>query len=172
MINDVSGLADAQMIEVVHETGAGLVIGHLRGTPDGMQKDIHFADLLEEVGDELGDAVQRALSGGVKAERLMVDPGVGFGKTAQQSAALVLSGERLRARTGCPVLIGASRKRFLENLGCGPVEGRTLGSIASALCAAQFGASMLRVHDVEETMQALGVQQGLEKAYEAQLRKS
>jgi len=116
IINDVSGLSDPAMAEVVAQSGAGLVVGHLRGVPKTMQREVRFEDLLGEVATELLASVERALRGGVLRSKIVVDPGLGFGKTGEQSAALVSSAGVLRDATGCPVLIGASRKSFVGKL--------------------------------------------------------
>jgi dihydropteroate synthase len=166
IVNDVSGLADPDMAEVVAEAEAGLVIGHLRGQPSTMQRDIRFVDLLREVTDELAVIVRRAQGVGIERPRMLVDPGIGFGKTAEQSAALVAASGWLRQATGCAVLIGASRKSFLGALsGAGPHE-RMPGSLAAAVVAAECGASVLRVHDVAQTVQALAVARSIRAAYE------
>jgi dihydropteroate synthase len=163
IVNDISGLADPDMAEVVAAAGAGLVIGHLRGQPATMQDDVHFDDLLGEVAEELERSVARALAAGVLREQILVDPGIGFGKTAAQSAALVGASEFLQARTGCPVLIGASRKRFLGVLGGREsAEDRMLASVVAAVIAASHGAAAVRVHDVAETIEALRVHVGVE----------
>lgn len=163
IVNDISGLADPNMAEVVARAGAGVVIGHLRGQPATMQDDVHFDDLLGEVAGELGQSVARALSAGVLREQILVDPGIGFGKTGAQSAALVGASEFLQARTGCPVLIGASRKRFLGVLGGREsADDRMLASVVAAVLAASHGAAAVRVHDVAETIEALRVHAGIE----------
>ncbi len=136
IINDVSGLADPEMAAVAAETGAGLVIGHLRGVPETMQSRISFAALVGEVGDELSAAVERAQRAGVSKDRILIDPGIGFGKTAEQSAALVVAARALRERVGCPVLIGASRKSFLGAITRREASERLSGSVAAALGAA------------------------------------
>jgi len=170
IVNDISGLADPAMAEVVAAARGGLVIGHLRGEPATMQARIEFEDLLEEVGDELAAALARAEAAGVERERIVVDPGVGFGKTAEQSAALVGAAELLARRTGRPVLIGASRKRFLgSQLGGKPVEERMLASVVAAVVAACHGAALVRVHDVAETVEALRVHAGIELQLRTQL---
>jgi dihydropteroate synthase len=170
IINDVSGLADPEMAAIVAEAGAGLVVGHLRGVPQTMQRDIDFRDLLREVAEELAMVVERAIAAGVDRARIVVDPGVGFGKSADQSAALVAAGDRLRRVTGCPVLIGASRKSFLgASTGAGAQQ-RLAGSLAAALLAVERGASIVRVHDVRETVEALGVAQAIQAAYERHAR--
>lgn len=161
ILNDVSGLADPQMAAVAAKTGAGLVIGHMRGVPGSMQDDIVFEDVVQEVGAELSASVARAVAAGVEPARIVVDPGIGFGKTAQQSAALVVCGQRLRAQTGCAVMIGASRKSFIGKLSPGAPHQRLPGSLVAAAFAAQAGADVLRVHDVAETLQALRVAEGI-----------
>lgn len=170
IVNDISGLADPSMAEVVAEAKAGLVIGHLRGQPATMQDDVQFGDLLGEVAEELGQSIARALAAGVLREQILVDPGIGFGKTGEQSAALVGASEFLQARTGCPVLIGASRKRFLGVLGGREsAEDRMLASVVAAVVAATHGAAAVRVHDVAETIEALRVQAGVEAQLAAAL---
>ncbi len=157
IINDVSGLADPAMAEVAARTGAGLVLGHLRGEPATMQAGVSFADLLAEVAAELGAAVERALRAGVANDRILVDPGIGFGKTAEHSAALLGASEYLVQQTGCPVLIGASRKGFLGAITGRPVGERMIASVAAAVIAVERGASVVRVHDVGQTAEALRV---------------
>ncbi|MFV8754380.1 dihydropteroate synthase [Nannocystaceae bacterium ST9] len=164
IINDVSGLADPAMAEVVAQAGAGLVIGHLRGEPATMQQDIQFDDLLGEVGEELVVSVARALRAGVAREAILVDPCVGFGKTAEQSAALLASAALLERETGCPVLIGASRKSFLGQWARPGVDQRMLASVVAGLIAVERGARVLRVHDVGETVEALRIHAGIAAA--------
>lgn len=166
IVNDVSGLEDPQMAAVVAEAGAGLVVGHLRGEPRTMQREIRFAHVLREVTDELVARVEQALAAGVERTRIVVDPGVGFGKTAEQSAALVAASGWLREATRCPVLIGASRKSFLSAITGGYVGDRLAGSLAAALVAVERGASVLRVHDVGDTVQALTVAMSIRRAFE------
>jgi dihydropteroate synthase len=166
IINDISGLADPAMADVVAKTGAGLVIGHLRGEPTTMQDRIAFADVLGEVADELAAIVERCVVAGIARERILVDPGIGFGKTAEQSAALVAAAGWLRAATGCHVLIGASRKSFLGVLAGAKASDRLIPSLSAALVAVERGASVLRVHDVRETVEALAVARAIRIAYD------
>lgn len=166
IVNDVSGLADPAMPEVVAAAGAGLVIGHLRGEPATMQDTIAFDDLLGEVVEELAASLKRALAAGVAREAIVVDPCVGFGKTAEQSAALVGAASLLERELGVPVLIGASRKRFLDQWSRErKPDQRMLGSVAAALAALVHGARVVRVHDVAETVEALRVVEGIRDAY-------
>lgn len=165
IVNDISGLADPNMASVVAAAGAGLVISHLRGEPATMQAHVHFDDLLGEIAHELEFALALALAAGVAREQIVLDPGIGFGKTGAQSAALVGASEFLSARCGRPVLIGASRKRFLGALAGGkPVEERQLASVVAAVLAAAHGAAIVRVHDVAQTVEALRVAAGIEAA--------
>ncbi|MCY1053729.1 dihydropteroate synthase [Nannocystis sp. SCPEA4] len=174
IINDVSGLADPEMARVAADTGAGLVIGHLRGEPATMMHDIRFERVLPEVAAELGRAVELALRAGVAAERIAIDPGIGFGKTAEHSAALVGAADYLMRETGCPVVIGASRKAFLGVIGGKPrpVEERLIGSVTAAIMAALGGAALVRVHDVGPTAEALRVAWAIRRASAAARREA
>lgn len=172
IINDVSGLADPDMAAVVAAGRAGLVIGHMRGEPATMQDAIAFDDLLGEIVEELGLSLARARAAGVARESILVDPCVGFGKTSTQSAALVAAASLLERELGVPVLIGASRKRFLSQWTHEAASGqldaaaRTNASVAAALAAVAHGAVLVRVHDVEPTLEALRVWSGIAEAYE------
>jgi dihydropteroate synthase len=164
IINDISGLADPLMAKAAAASGVGLVISHLRGEPRTMQSDVRFDDLLTEVADELRQATRRAVEQGVHPSSIVIDPGIGFGKHATQSAALTLGADELRSRVGYPVLIGASRKSFLGAITDHGVEQRSLSSIVAAVLAVVHGASIVRVHDVAETLEALRVESKLSHA--------
>ncbi|HET6585786.1 MAG TPA: dihydropteroate synthase [Nannocystaceae bacterium] len=166
IVNDVSGLADPAMVDVVAASSAGLVIGHLRGEPRTMQDRIAFGDLLGDVAQELARAVDSAVAAGIPRERILVDPGIGFGKTAEQSAALVAASSWLRAATGCHVLVGASRKSFLGVLAGAKGADRLIPSLSAALVAVERGASVLRVHDVQQTVVALAVARAIRIAFD------
>lgn len=157
VINDVSGLADPDMAAVVARNDLGLVIGHMRGVPATMMRSTRFDALFDEVADELARSVGRAEAAGIDRARIMVDPCVGFGKDAVDSAALTGMVAQLEARLGLPVLIGASRKRFVGAATGRPVGERTAGSLAAALVAMERGAAVVRVHDVLETLDARAV---------------
>ena len=167
IVNDVSGLSDPAMAEVVARHGAGLAIGHLRGQPGTMQASIDFSDLLAEVAEELACSVARAQDAGVSLAHVVVDPGVGFGKTASQSAALVACSAALERAVGVPVMIGASRKSFIGAVVPSSPADRLPGSLAAAVVAVQHGAAVIRVHDVPETVQALAVAAAVEDAMSA-----
>lgn len=168
IVNDVSGLADPAMAAVVAEAGAGVVISHLRGEPRTMQATIRFERLLEEVAAELSEAVARARAAGVADDAIVVDPGIGFGKTARQSAALAAAGAHLETATGRPVLVGASRKRFLGALSGRDLDARLVPSVAAAVIAVAGGARIVRVHDVAATKAALDVACGIAEAFAAE----
>jgi len=157
IVNDIMPFAnDKAMAAVVRETGAGLVVMHMRGTPQTMAGLTAYEDVLGEVEAALSAALGYAESQGIPASRAVVDPGIGFAKTAAQSVAVLAATARF-ARLA-PVLIGASRKRFIGEL-CGePSAGNRLGgSIGAAVWGALQGASVVRVHDVLATRQALTV---------------
>lgn len=165
IVNDVSGLADPDMAAVVARHGAGLAIGHMRGQPKTMQARIVFADLLEDIASELEAAIGQAHEAGVSLGQVVVDPGVGFGKTAEQSAALVASSAWFEARLGVPVMIGASRKSFIGAIVPSEPAQRLPGSLAAAVIAARRGAALIRVHDVAQTQQALAVAAAIDAAW-------
>ena len=154
LINDVSGLADPAMADTVRRAGCPLVLMHSRGELGTMQRDISFADVVREVRDELGALASRAVDAGIDAARIVLDPGLGFGKRAGQNLELLRHLADL-AGLGFPILIGASRKSFLgEITGAAPSE-RVPESLAAAAVATAGGARILRVHDVAATRRFL-----------------
>jgi dihydropteroate synthase len=160
MWNDVAALRGGPEAEAVAaELGCDLVLMHMQGEPRTMQNDPRYDDVVAEVTDWLVARAEAAMAAGVARERIWLDPGIGFGKTTAHNLALTAHLERLTA-TGFPVLYGASRKRTIRGLDPTAVEAsdRLGGSLALALEAARRGASIIRVHDVRETVQALAVQ--------------
>lgn len=155
IVNDIMPFAgDSAMAAVVRETEAGAVLMHMRGTPQTMAAQTAYDDVVAEVEQVLRSSVAYAEEQGIDAERVVVDPGIGFAKTAAQNVALLAATTRL-ARIA-PVLVGASRKRFIGELCEEPVAAERLGgSVAVAVWCAQRGASVVRVHDVKATRQAL-----------------
>ena len=163
IVNDVSALRFSPGIaDLAAETGAGLVLMHMRGEPRTMQLDPRYDDLLGEVGGSLRDAARRAEAAGVDRASIVVDPGIGFGKTAPDSWRLLagLSG----LAPGYPVLVGHSRKSFLDPGGSRPPSERLPQTLAAGLLAALNGASILRVHDVEPHVRLLEAYRGYEEA--------
>jgi len=162
MVNDVSALAyDADMAELVARAGVPVCLMHAQGTPQTMQISPHYGNVLQEVHDFLAARIEHALDMGIARERLIVDPGIGFGKNLRHNLTL-LSGLSLFHDLGVAVLLGASRKKFIGTLsGVETAAARVPGSVAVALQAAAQGAQIIRVHDVAETVQALAVWRAL-----------
>ncbi len=155
VVNDVTALGDPAMAAVVAEHGAGLVLMHMRGEPRTMQHDVRYEDVVEEVGAFLAERRQRARAAGIADEQIALDPGIGFGKSAAHSLALLAATATLAA-AGRPVLVGASRKSFLGRVGAGETPAERLeASLAAAAIAAFEGARVLRVHDVAATVRAV-----------------
>jgi dihydropteroate synthase len=165
IVNDVSGLRhDPAIAEVVARKGAGLLIGHLRGEPATMQRDVQFDDVVGEVAAELCDSVARARAAGVPAERIAVDPGLGFGKRLDHNLSLLARVAELRSKVGLPVLIGPSRKSFLGELTGDPVDLRDEATLAACAVGIFAGADGVRVHDVAGARRAAAVARALRDA--------
>lgn len=157
IVNDVMPFVDdAAMVDVVRETGAGVVLMHMRGTPQTMAQWAAYDDVLAEVETKLRVGLARACEQSIPLACVVIDPGIGFAKTTEQSVAVLAATARW-ARLA-PVLIGASRKRFIGEL-CGEskAEARMGGSVGAAVWSVMQGASVVRVHDVGATRQALRV---------------
>jgi dihydropteroate synthase len=147
---------DPNMAELAARLSVPVVLMHIKGTPRDMQKDPRYADLIGEIKDFLDRAVQRAIGAGIDPERIIIDPGIGFGKTAEDNLTLI-GHIRDFFEIGRPVLVGASRKAFIGALTGRPVDDRLWGSIGAAAAAVLSGAHIVRVHDVAETRDALTV---------------
>jgi dihydropteroate synthase len=168
LVNDVSGLGhDPALATVVAEAGATLALMHIQGTPETMQADPRYDDVVAEVIERLAAGIERATGAGVPRERIWVDPGIGFGKTVGHNLFLLRHLAELRV-LGAPVLVGTSRKRFLGAVAGGrPPDRRFAGSLASiAAVAVLHGADVVRVHDVAEAKDALAVADAIARARE------
>jgi dihydropteroate synthase len=165
IINDVSALThDAAAAAVVAGAGAWAVLMHHQGTPATMQAAPRYDDVLLDVFDWLEGRIAAAVAAGIPRERLIIDPGIGFGKTAAHNLALV-RGLALLHGLGLPILFGASRKSLISHVaGDVPVDQRLPGSLALALAAAGQGVQLLRVHDVAATVQALALSMAVNPA--------
>jgi dihydropteroate synthase len=161
IVNDVSALRyDDGMAEVIAEAGCPVCLMHMKGRPKTMQDDPRYDDVVGDVVRFLEERMEFALARGVREEQLMVDPGIGFGKTAAHNLALLAGLERIVA-LGRPVVLGASRKRFLGAiLGAEPGE-RLIGTVATTVLGAVSGVQVFRVHDVKPNFQALRVTQAV-----------
>jgi dihydropteroate synthase len=165
VVNDVTGLRhDPALARVAAKAGATLILGHLRGEPATMQQEIAFVDVLAEVGDELAVSLAQAQQAGVPRERLVADPGIGFGKRLSHNLALLANLGDLKARLGVPVLVGPSRKAFLGELTGDPVEARDLATAVACGIAVFAGADAVRVHDVAGARRAVAVAAALRGA--------
>ncbi|MGE3163452.1 MAG: dihydropteroate synthase [Planctomycetota bacterium] len=164
IVNDTSALRDdPELGSVVAERGLGLVLMHRQGTPENMQRNPHYDDLIAEVGEFFEERIEAALAAGVAESRLILDPGLGFGKARDDNYRLVarLAGVR---RRGLPLLIGASRKSFLGRFDVREYRDRQPGSLAFVAAAHMAGAEWVRVHDVRETVLFLETLQAIEEA--------
>ena len=165
MVNDVSALLwDPQSAEVVAQAGAPVVLMHHRGDPATMQDAPRYDDVLVEVYEWLEDRIAAAEEAGIAREKILVDPGIGFGKTVGHNLEL-MNGLGLFHGLGCAIVVGASRKRMIGALSNeAPADQRLPGSLALALKAVEQGVQIVRVHDVPETVQAIKVWRGLRDA--------
>jgi dihydropteroate synthase len=166
LVNDVTGLSDPALARVVAEAGVPVVLMHLRGTPATMQAHASYRDLLGEVAAELRAALARAEGAGIPAERVILDPGLGFAKTTAHNVELLARVGELRA-LGRPLLVGPSRKRFVGELTGAPVEARLPGTLAAVTACVLAGVEWLRVHDVAAARQAALVAAAIRRAAEA-----
>ena len=154
MVNDVTALGDPDMAGVVAEARAGCCLVHMLGDPRTMQIDPRYEDVVADVKAYLTRRLEFAVASGIAAERILIDPGIGFGKTMEHNLELLGRLHEL-VELGPPVLVGTSRKRFLGELTGRSVEERLPGTIASCLVAYEQGATVFRVHDVAPVHDAL-----------------
>jgi dihydropteroate synthase len=164
LVNDVTaGRGDPDLLPLAAERGAAVCLVHMRGTPRTMQADPRYGDVVAEVRDHLEERLHAAAAAGVPRERVILDPGIGFGKTLEHNLAL-LAGVPQLAALGSPVLIGASRKGMIGRLTGREVPERMAGSLGAGLAAVARGAHVLRVHDVRDTADALTVWRAVQGA--------
>ena len=156
LINDVYALRGTGALHAAAETGAAVCLMHMQGEPGTMQEAPHYADVVKEVCGFLAERVRCCIDAGIAREKLLLDPGFGFGKTLAHNMAL-LSGLDALATLDLPVLAGLSRKRMVRELAQCETHETLAGNITVAVLAAMKGASVLRVHDVRETVQALRI---------------
>ena len=158
LVNDVSAMQfDAQMAQVMAQSGAPVCLMHAQGAPDTMQDDPRYADVLFDVYDALAARVAQAEAAGIARDRILLDPGIGFGKTQAHNLEL-LRGIGLFHALGCPILLGVSRKRFIGAIGDAPeASARMPGTLAVTLAALGQGVQMHRVHDVNEIAQGIAL---------------
>lgn len=164
IVNDVGGARDPDMFGVIRETGAGLVLMHMLGEPGTMQENPTYHDVVEDVKAYLRERVESAVFAGIAADRIAVDPGIGFGKTVDQNLAL-LRGLASLGDLRCPILVGPSRKRFIGAiLDDAPVGERLEGTAGAVAWLAAIGADIVRVHDVREMVRVVRVVDAIVRA--------
>ncbi len=150
IVNDISALRfDERMAAVVREHGAGVVLMHMQGTPQTMQQQPQYADVVGEVCDFLDQRIAWAETRGIQRGQIAVDPGIGFGKTVEQNLKLLAQLEQFRS-LGCPIVVGTSRKSFIGKVTGQEVADRAWGTAATVAWAVAHGAGLVRVHDVAE----------------------
>ena len=152
IVNDISALRhDADMVQVVRDFEAGVVLMHMQGMPATMQENPRYVDVVREVREFLAERIEFAVASGVKKTQIAVDPGLGFGKTVEHNRQLV-AGLKQFALLGCPIVVGASRKSFIGQLLSRTAPERLPGSLAVAAWAVTQGAQIVRAHDVAATV--------------------
>jgi dihydropteroate synthase len=142
------------MLEIIHRFDAPVVAMHMNGEPGTMQNETRYDDLIGDIFVELERMVKRARMAGIKDEKVILDPGIGFGKNVEQNLEIIRRLREFRS-LGRPLMFGASRKSFIGAITGGPVEQRVEGSLAAAILAVNQGANIVRVHDVAETVKVL-----------------
>jgi dihydropteroate synthase len=162
MINDIAGLRTPGALEAVQESDCAVCLMHMQGEPGSMQQAPDYRDVVGEVETYLGERLALCRQAGIAGERLVLDPGFGFGKTLDHNLALFRALPRLLG-AGYPLLVGVSRKTMLGAMTGRPVGERVAASVAAAMLAAQKGAKILRVHDVAATVDALKVLAAIEQ---------
>jgi len=161
IINDISALTrDPKMAQVCADAGAGVILMHMRGTPQDMQKRTDYDDVVRESIAFLKEARARAISAGIAEDNVFLDPGIGFAKTAEQNLEILRRLQEYQS-LGQPLVVGASRKSFLSRFGGETTEDRLPATIAVSILAAARGASILRVHDVAENVRAIRAAEAL-----------
>ncbi|QBY02946.1 dihydropteroate synthase [Thalassotalea sp. HSM 43] len=156
LINDVRALQNPGCLAVVAECELPVCLMHMQGMPRTMQHDPQYSDVIGDLLDFFNDRIAQCVAAGIERERIIIDPGYGFGKTLEQNYELLARQQEL-ACMGLPILSGMSRKSMIGNLLNCEVEQRLAGSLSAAVIAALHGANIIRVHDVKETVDALAV---------------
>ena len=164
IVNDVTALGgDPKSLSLVAEAGVPVVLVHMRGDPGTMQDDPRYDDVVGDIRDYLARRIEACVKAGIDPSRIVIDPGIGFGKTVVHNMTLIANLSAFKA-LGCPVMLGLSRKAFIGKLGGeGQPKQRLGGSLAANLIGVDQGADILRVHDVMETKQALSVWQAFKE---------
>jgi len=162
IVNDIFGLRKPGMAKIIAKYKAAVVIMHMKGTPKTMQNNPVYKSLLEEIIQYLDKAIKFALNLGIDKEKIIIDPGIGFGKTLEHNLEILRRLKEFKV-LGRPILVGTSRKSFIGKILNLPVQERIFGTVSSCLLAVKNGAQILRVHDVKAVKEALKVFEKIEK---------
>jgi dihydropteroate synthase len=157
MVNDISAFRfDPDLISVVRESEVPVILMHMKGTPDNMQDNPTYDDLMGEILDFLKSAVNRALEGGIRKDMIIIDPGIGFGKTFDHNLEIINSLRRFQS-LGSPLLLGTSRKAFIGHILDKEPHERDTGTMATIAAGVMNGAHIVRVHDVKKGVETVKV---------------
>lgn len=160
MVNDITGLRDAKMAKVVSQYKAGIIIMHMQGNPATMQSNLTYNSLLDDIIDYLEKAINRGVSYGIDRERIILDPGIGFGKKLEHNLEILKKIKEFKI-LGRPLLVGVSRKSFIGKILNAEPRERIFGALSSCILAMKNGVNILRVHDVKEVKQAVKVAEAI-----------
>jgi len=157
LINDVRALQEEGALEVVAKSDVPVCLMHMQGEPRSMQDNPHYNDVVDDISHFFRARISSCAQAGIARERILLDPGFGFGKTLDHNISLLANLDQFQ-ELGCPLLVGLSRKRMIGSLlGDAPVDQRVTGSVSAAVIAAMKGAAIIRVHDVRPTVEALKI---------------
>ena len=159
MINDITGLTNPEMIETIKQHNAAVIIMHMQGTPENMQDNPKYEDVINEIKQFLQQQTQKAKVAGI--QNIILDPGIGFGKTLEHNLKILKNLNEFK-ELNYPILIGTSRKSFIEKLTKAEVKDRLPGTIAANTLAILKGAAIIRVHDVKEAKQAAEITEAIQ----------
>jgi len=163
IINDITGLQKSpEMADVISMFGAGVILMHMKGSPNTMQKNPSYKNVVQEVKEFLEESVKISESAGISPDQIAIDPGIGFGKNQKHNLE-ILNNLEMFIELGRPILIGVSRKSFIGNILKLPPEGRLEGSLAASVIGVSKGVSIVRTHDVKETRKAIKVTEAIIK---------
>ena len=161
ILNDINGLRDRKLAKIAARYKAAVIIMHMKGRPLNMQKNTKYISVVDEVAEYLANAIKRAHDAGVDNEKIIIDPGLGFGKTAEQNFEILNNLSAFKA-LGRPILVGPSRKSFIGKIINRAARNRIFGTVSAVLSAVKEGAKIVRVHDVLAVRQALKIQEAIE----------
>ena len=164
IVNDISGLQnDPEMVRVTAEKGAPIILMHMRGTPGTMQNDTEYKDVIREVADFLDHAILEAVQGGIPKNSILVDPGIGFGKSVRDNFRIIRNLPEF-GKLECPILMGVSRKSFIGKTIQKETDQRLAGSLAAVTACILNGAHIIRVHDVAASVDAARIADEIKRA--------